>query len=564
MTDTPPTHFAPLLDDDPRQIGPYQPVGRIGAGGMGAVFAARAVAPASADEYVAVKVVRDELATNPEFRARFAREVDLVSRVHSPCVPRFLGADTAAPTPWLATAFVPGPTLRDYVRRNGPLTGGKLLGLAAGLAEALQAVHAAGIVHRDLKPGNIILSPSGPKVLDFGIARALEETALTRTGGVVGTAGWMSPEQYSGGEAALTDRSDMFSWGALVAYAATGREPFGTGPTDALAYRVRQAAPDVDGLPGELRPLVQAALAKDPGARPSAVDAVRAVEALWGASRDPNFAPASDSADAVTRLLSSEWTGMEAAPPKPPRASRRVPLLIGAAAGALLLVASAAGAAHVAGVAPWTAASGEPGADPGTAAPSPGGDADGAEGSAGGEGGGGGDAEDGGAGAADGDDAGPPPEAVDSVEANGQSARAEVGSAHGKLAIFTTHVQITTTVVSAYDMTPGDAGMSFTFSAQSEGVRQQAPPVDQDAFYVVANGEKILPEGEYSYTPDPNVPQGQEQNASTLTFPGAPETGLLVYQSPETAYGTLPAVALCYDLSLGQGGYFTPNYDICT
>ncbi|MFD0773180.1 serine/threonine-protein kinase, partial [Streptomonospora algeriensis] len=323
MTEGSPERFSPLLPDDPERIGPYTVVGRVGAGGMGTVFAAL---HRQHDQYVAVKVVLEELAADPEFRTRFAREVDLVQRVRSPCVPAFRGADTESTTAWLATEYVPGPTLREYLRANGALSGGKLLALAAGLVEALHAVHGQGIVHRDLKPGNVILGPSGPKLLDFGIARAVEETALTRTGGVVGTAGWMSPEQYRGGR--LTEQSDIFSWGALVAFAATGREPFGSGAPNALAYRVMQSAPDLEGVPVELRPLLEAALAKDPAARPTAGMALQALQQLWGNPRAPDAALTRDPAAAVTTLLSAEWTGMEAAPPKPPRKRRRRPLLV--------------------------------------------------------------------------------------------------------------------------------------------------------------------------------------------------------------------------------------------
>ncbi|CAM3726414.1 serine/threonine-protein kinase [Nocardiopsis rhodophaea] len=566
MTDESPARFSCLLNDDPRSIGPYRPIGRVGSGGMGAVFAA----PGSGGHYVAVKVVRDELAADPEFRARFAREVDLASRVRSVCVPELLGADTSSERPWLATAYIPGPTLRQHIQHNGPLSGGRLLGLAAGLADALAAVHAAGIVHRDLKPGNVLLSPSGPKVLDFGIARALEETALTRTGGIIGTAGWMSPEQSGAGGGALTDRSDMFSWGALLAYAATGREPFGSGPPDALAYRIRNGEPDLDGVPDELRPLVQAALSKDPGVRPTAVDALRFVEKLWGVTRGPAFSPATDPAAVAPALLAAEWVGMEAAAPKPPQSRRRVPMVLGAVAGVLVLTAAAAGAAQLTGAAPWSKLR-DPAPNTGSASPlSDGGDSektgDGTS-EDGGDAGGSGDSSDAGDGAEGGEGAasGPPTEAVAKVEAATDSAEAGPSSARGDVAEFATRAGggIYGTYAYVYEMTSTGDGVAFTVNGQTDGVRVQAPGFTHEAFYVIADGEKILPQADFSYTPDPNAPQGQEAGRFSLTFPGAPERALLAYQSPDTPNaGTLPPVGICYDLD--QGGYFTLDYETCT
>ncbi|PSK89442.1 serine/threonine protein kinase [Murinocardiopsis flavida] len=571
MTDAPPKRFSPLLDDDPRHIGPYTVVGRVGAGGMGTVFAAPDPRPDGRDRYVAVKVVLDELATDPEFRTRFAREVDLVQRVHSPCVPAFRGADTASATAWLATEYVPGPTLHEYVRANGALSGGKLLALAAGLAEALHAIHGQGIVHRDLKPGNVILGPWGPKVLDFGIARAVEETALTRTGGVVGTAGWMSPEQYGGGP--LTGQSDIFSWGALVAFAATGQGPFGSGTASALAYRVMRSDPELEGTPAELRPLLEAALAKDPAARPTAAAALRAVEQLWGGTRAPDTADAQDPTAAVTTLLNAEWTGMESAPPKPPRKSRRRPLMVaGAIALALTLVGGGALAAPAAmDLLSKQGGGGSPEDASGGAADSGGGSDVGAadKGSASGDDSGSGDNSGGG----DGDKAGGsadvkveeaelPAAAVDKVS-GGNNADSATASAEGDSGLFKAALGggIAASLISVHSPKATGDGIQFTVNGQSEGVRANAPEVTQNAFRVVADGDEMTPNTDFRYTPAPGQPQGQETNEFTLSIPGAPKSGLLAFQGSTTDGHALPPVGICYDAATSV---FTTEYEKCT
>ncbi|MBR8745361.1 serine/threonine-protein kinase, partial [Nocardiopsis sp. MG754419] len=248
----------------PTHLGPFRVLGRLGSGGMGVVYAALD----GRDRRAAVKCVHRSHIADREFRARFAREVRLVRRVRAPGLPTFLGADTGSDLPWLATEYVPGPTLDQYVRRSGPLHGVALTAFAVGVARTLGAIHAAGVVHRDLKPGNVILSPDGPKVLDFGIARAAEESALTRTGGLVGTPGWIAPEQYRGVDA--TDRSDVFAWGGLVAYAATGNGPFGAAASNVLVSRVLSDPPSLGGVPTPLRGVVAGALDKDPARRPDA------------------------------------------------------------------------------------------------------------------------------------------------------------------------------------------------------------------------------------------------------------------------------------------------------
>ena len=206
---------APLQQTDPAWVGRYRLVARLGAGGMGVVY----LAETWDGQPVAVKVLRPELADNPEFRTRFGREVAALTRVQGVCTVRVIEADTEAPKPFLVTEYADGPSLSEYVDAHGPLDPGMLYGLATGLAEALAAIHAAGIVHRDLKPSNVLLTAGGPKVIDFGIAQALDTTSMTRTGITVGSAGFMAPEQIMGraGTAA-----DVFTWAVTVTFAAGG------------------------------------------------------------------------------------------------------------------------------------------------------------------------------------------------------------------------------------------------------------------------------------------------------------------------------------------------------
>ncbi|MEU6089554.1 serine/threonine-protein kinase [Streptomyces sp. NPDC047085] len=263
---------------DPSWIGPYRIVGRLGAGGMGTVHAGLTAEGLR----VAVKVIHPAQAQDPEFRARFRREVQLSARVHGPCLVPLLAADPEAAAPWLATAYAPGPTLSQHLAQYGPLTGGTLYAFATGTAQALAAIHAAGVVHRDVKPQNVILTPAGPRVLDFGIAHAADGTSVTRTGVVTGTPGWISPEYYRDGTAG--PEGDMFAWGALVAHAATGRLPFGAGAPDAVAFRVLSGEPDLDGVPRELREIVATALAKHPGDRTRAAAAAEECARLLAAA----------------------------------------------------------------------------------------------------------------------------------------------------------------------------------------------------------------------------------------------------------------------------------------
>ena len=252
---------------DPKRLGPYELLGRLGQGGMGVVFLGR---ERRGGRRAAVKAIRPELAGDRAFAARFRREVEAARRVDSPRVARVLGADPAGPRPWLATEYVDGPTLAGAVAAGGPLTGGRLAAFAAGVAQALDAIHAAGVVHRDLKPGNVLL-PGGTspevKVIDFGIAWAADAT-MTRSGLRFGTPSWMAPERLRDQPAGPP--ADVFAWGLLVAFAATGHHPFGGGPADAVAYRILHDRPDLTGVPASLRGLVEAALSPDPAARPTA------------------------------------------------------------------------------------------------------------------------------------------------------------------------------------------------------------------------------------------------------------------------------------------------------
>ena len=257
-----------LKQGDPRRIGPYRLVGRLGRGGMGHVY----LGVSAGGRPVAVKVIRADLATDPEFRVRFAREVAAVRRVSGLFTALVVDADVDSAVPWLATAYVAGPSLAEAVTRDGPMAARPALALAAGLAESLSAIHAAGVVHCDLKPSNVLLSPDGPRVIDFGISRAAGPENSTGSaagaGWVTGSPGFMSPEQALGGE--IGPPSDIFSLGAVLTFAATGRGPFGRGSRPEVAYRLVYGPPDLSKTPAGLRALVERCLTKDPGRRPTA------------------------------------------------------------------------------------------------------------------------------------------------------------------------------------------------------------------------------------------------------------------------------------------------------
>lgn len=253
----------PLTSNDPRTVGPHRLLARLGAGGMGEVYLART----PGGELTALKLVKDDLAHNPEFRARFAREVRAARRVTGPFTPAVVDADTGADVPWMAAEYVPAPTLKEAVREHGPLPPESLPVLMAGLARALDTVHAAGLMHRDLKPGNVLLSPRGPQVIDFGLARAVEGTVLTRTGQTFGTPAYISPEQIHGGE--VSRASDVFSLAGTVLFAVSGEPPFGPAPPREALRRTLSEPPRMTAVPeGPLRDLLARCLAKDPRHRP--------------------------------------------------------------------------------------------------------------------------------------------------------------------------------------------------------------------------------------------------------------------------------------------------------
>jgi predicted Ser/Thr protein kinase len=254
----------PALDSLPRKIGPYRVIEKIGEGGMGVVY----LGADAEKRRVAIKVLGSAVAGDPSARQRLAREVETMRRVRNRYVAEVLDADVQGPAPYIVTRYVPGRTLEEAVRQDGPLRGMALDSFAEGLAEALAAIHAAGVVHRDLKPGNVMLDAGQPVIIDFGIAHIPDSTRLTKTGLVMGTPGYLAPEVIEG--APSSGGSDVHSWGATVAYAATGRQPFGSGTFQTIFFRVLEGKPDVAGIPPHLLPFVTAALSTDPQARPSA------------------------------------------------------------------------------------------------------------------------------------------------------------------------------------------------------------------------------------------------------------------------------------------------------
>ncbi|OAA28545.1 serine/threonine protein kinase [Frankia sp. EI5c] len=288
----------------PRRLGPFLLTRRIGTGGMGTVYYGTMGGPDGPP--AAVKVIRTEFADDPEFRARFRREIEVVRRVAGACTARVLAADPDGDPPYLATEYLAGPSLAEYVRGNGPLTGEPLRTLAVGLAEALVAIHQAGVVHRDLKPSNVLLTGDGPRVVDFGIAQTADTVSLTGAGFSVGSPAYMSPEQISG---RFSDPAmDVFAWGCTVAYAATGRSPFGGGSADAVLFRVRHDPANLDGVPGRLYVLLARALAKNARARPDIRTVLREILAM----SDVGTAVRSDSPDSdltalVNQVIAEGW-----------------------------------------------------------------------------------------------------------------------------------------------------------------------------------------------------------------------------------------------------------------
>ncbi|MFD7766688.1 serine/threonine-protein kinase [Streptomyces sp. NPDC059787] len=252
-----------LRREDPRVVGSFRLHRRLGAGGMGVVY----LGSDKKGQRVALKVIRPDLAEDQEFRSRFAREVSAARRIRGGCTARLVAADLDADRPWFATQYVPGPSLHDKVADEGALGAADVAAVGAALSEGLVAVHEAGVVHRDLKPSNILLSPKGPRIIDFGIAWATGASTLTHVGTAVGSPGFLAPEQVRG--AAVTPATDVFSLGATLAYASMGDSPFGHGSSEVMLYRVVHEEAQLHGVPDALAPLVRACLAKDPEERPS-------------------------------------------------------------------------------------------------------------------------------------------------------------------------------------------------------------------------------------------------------------------------------------------------------
>ena len=303
----------PLRPDDPTRIGHYRLTARLGSGGMGVVY----LGVAWDGNPVAIKVLRPDLADDEEFRRRFGREVAALVRVKGECTVRVIEADSQSSRPFVVTEYAQGPSLSEHIDKHGSVGPDLLYGLATGLADALTVIHAAGIMHRDLKPSNIILTEAGPKVIDFGIARRQGTTAMTQTGMMIGSMGFMAPEQISGHPG---PEADIFAWGVTVAYAASGRSPFGAGNTHSVLYRIMYGDPDIAAVPDSLRPLVEAALAKDPQVRPTAQ---QLLDRLTSASRRTDRI--NDTPTQV--ILSQTWqTGLYSSPgPAPPAPSARPP-----------------------------------------------------------------------------------------------------------------------------------------------------------------------------------------------------------------------------------------------
>ncbi|AKN69537.1 serine/threonine protein kinase [Streptomyces sp. PBH53] len=278
--------FQPLQADDPPVVAGYRLAARLGAGGMGRVY----LSHTQGGRPVAIKVVRPELADDPDFRRRFRREITAARRVRGAYTAELIDADADAVPPWLATLYVPGPSLAEAVARRGPLPVAAVLWLMAGVAEALQAIHAEGIVHRDLKPSNVLLAADGPRVIDFGIALAADGTAYTATGGTIGTPSFMAPEQAAGGE--VTAATDVFALGQTAAFAALGRALYGDGPAVNVLYRIVHSEPDLDLLPEPLRPLLARCLAADPADRATPAEIVEWCRQRLGADADAGGGPA--------------------------------------------------------------------------------------------------------------------------------------------------------------------------------------------------------------------------------------------------------------------------------
>ncbi|MFF4294127.1 serine/threonine-protein kinase [Streptomyces vinaceus] len=291
-----------LKAGDPAAVGPYRITARLGAGGMGQVY----LGESRGGRRVAVKVVRPEIASDPGFRARFRREVEAAKAVGGFWTATVVDADPEAETPWVASDYIPAPNLAERVGEGGPLPEDAVWRLGAGLAEALHSVHRAGLVHRDLKPANVLLTENGPRLIDFGIAKALDgATLLTGTGVAIGTAGFMSPEQAQGGSVGTA--SDIFSLGTVLCFAVTGSMPFGEGSAAQLLYRVVHETPSLERVPQGLREVLGGCLEKRAEGRPSAEELLSALSGGGAVTLAPSAVPDAPRAPVAVPL-----------PPPPP------------------------------------------------------------------------------------------------------------------------------------------------------------------------------------------------------------------------------------------------------
>ncbi|MFI5998925.1 serine/threonine-protein kinase [Streptomyces sp. NPDC051366] len=278
--------FRPLREDDPQTVAGYRLAARLGAGGMGRVY----LSHTQGGRPVAIKVVRPELAEDPAFRRRFRREVEAARRVRGAYTAELIDADVDGTPPWLATVYVPGPSLSEAVARRGPLPVPAVLWLVAGVAEALQVIHRAGIVHRDLKPSNVLLAADGPRVIDFGISLASGTTSPTATGSAIGTPQYMAPEQALASE--TTAATDVFALGQTAAFAALGEPLYGDGPSVSVLFRIVHSDPDLSRLPESLRPLIARCLAADPEDRATPAEIVAWCRQRLGKGADAGGGPA--------------------------------------------------------------------------------------------------------------------------------------------------------------------------------------------------------------------------------------------------------------------------------
>ncbi|MFE7711505.1 serine/threonine-protein kinase [Streptomyces sp. NPDC057486] len=303
--------FQPLGGDDPTTIAGYRLAAKLGAGGMGKVY----LSYTPGGRPVAIKVIRPEFGEDPEFRRRFAQEVQSAQRVQGLFTAPVIDADTDGAQPWLATAYVPGPSLADAVVAHGALPVETVLLLIAGMAEALHVIHGAGIVHRDLKPSNVLLAADGPRVIDFGIAYAADATSLTGSGVTIGTPSFMAPEQAAGRR--VTAATDIFALGQVAAYAATGTPAFGEGTSHGVLYRIVHEEPDLTAVPERLTELVTRCLAKDPEARPSITEVIglcQSANAETVLRRPEDWLPGAVAADITVRTAAPA----PVQPPPPP------------------------------------------------------------------------------------------------------------------------------------------------------------------------------------------------------------------------------------------------------